>query len=92
MCRFQKLAGARGKVALTEFQALPEMAGNPFSPRIFQLFDQDGDGFISFDDFALAMEALGKMYTDEEKIRCAALKLVLQCMCPFSHSDLIRWY
>ena len=57
-------------MSLADFQRIPELSGNFFVGRIFQLSDTDKDGFITVDDFTAAVEMLGKVYSEEEKIRC----------------------
>lgn len=49
---------------------MPELSGNFFVGRIFQHSDKDKDGYITVEDFTLAVERIGKVYSDEEKIRC----------------------
>ena len=56
--RFFKLAGADEVLTRDEFAGLPELAGNPFARRVFELFDEDGDGRITWKEFALAMGQL----------------------------------
>ena len=71
MCRFQRLANSSGKVALADFQLLPELQGSLFAPRIFQLFDADADGALDQQEFTAAVEALGRLQTEEDKAACA---------------------
>ncbi|KAK9820181.1 hypothetical protein WJX72_007199 [[Myrmecia] bisecta] len=65
--RFQRLSNGTERVGLAAFQTVPELAGNPFVPRIFQLFDVNKDGNISWQEFTAGVEYLGKLSTDEEK-------------------------
>lgn len=49
---------------------IPELAGNPFLPRIFQLYDQDGDGYIAASDLRALLESLTRLSDEEERVRC----------------------
>ena len=69
-CRFVRLAKGGRKVALPDFQSVPELAGNPFIMRIFQLFDADQDGCLNFEEFIKAVESFGRLYTSEDKCMC----------------------
>ena len=70
ICRFVRLAKGGRKVALTDFQSVPELAGNPFILRIFELFDADHDGCLNFEEFIRAVESFGRLYTSEDKCMC----------------------
>ena len=59
------------ELAQSDFLIIPELAGNPFLPRIFELFDQDGDGYMSADDLRNLMESLTRLADAEESYRCA---------------------
>ena len=74
-CRFQRLANSSGKMALDDFQTLPELQGNLLTPRIFQLFDANGDGYLDKEEFSQAIEQLGRPCTEKEKAACALLLL-----------------
>lgn len=65
--RFLRLAKGGRKVALADFQSVPELAGNPFIMRIFQLFDADQDGCLNFEEFIRAVESFGRLYSSEDK-------------------------
>ena len=69
--RFQRLANSSGKIALDDFQTLPELQGNLLTPRIFQLFDADRDGYLDKAEFSHAVEQLGRPCTEKEKAKCA---------------------
>ena len=79
MCRFQRLAKGGRKGALTDFQSVPELAGNPFIMRIFQLFDADQDGCLNFEEFIRAVESFGRLYTSEDKCMCRSCVCVTGC-------------
>ena len=68
--RFLRLAKGGRKVALADFQSVPELAGNPFIMRIFELFDADHDGCLNFEEFIRAVESFGRLYTSEDKCLC----------------------
>ena len=75
--RFLRLAKGGRKVALTDFQSVPELAGNPFIMRIFELFDADHDGCLNFEEFIWAVESFGRLYTSEDKCMCKIAKCTL---------------
>ena len=81
MHRFQRLAKGGRKVTLTDFQSVPELAGNPFIMRIFELFDADQDGCLNFEEFIRAVESFGRLHTSEDK-----------CLCRSSHLSPINSY
>ena len=62
--RFFKLAGADEVLTRDEFAGLPELAGNPFARRVFELFDEDGDGRITQSEFVAALGALSAEVRD----------------------------
>lgn len=57
---------------------MPELAGNPFIMRIFQLFDADQDGCLNFEEFIRAVESFGRLYSSEDKCMCEWLSQGLQ--------------
>jgi hypothetical protein len=57
---------------------VPELAGNPFIMRIFQLFDADQDGCLNFEEFIRAVESFGRLYSSEDKCMCKWLSQLLQ--------------
>lgn len=70
ICRFQRLSKNTNKASLADFQLLPELCMNPFIPRIFQIYDTDRDGYISFDDFTRAVQDFGRMTGEADKCNC----------------------
>ncbi len=84
--RFQRLAGGADRVALADFQALPELAGHPLAPRILALADKDRDGYLRLADFTAAVGELGRLHTDDDRAACtrppAAAVHVLGPQCP----------
>lgn len=69
-CRFTRLANGGSKVAIADLQSLPELNGNPFISRVFQLSDADRDGYLSQKEFMAGVEKLGHLYTDDDKLAC----------------------
>lgn len=43
-------------MSIEQLQQLPEYATNPFVARMFELFDTDGDGVVTLDEFAAAIK------------------------------------
>ena len=68
--RFERQAGKSGRMSLEDFKNVPELSGNAFVTRIFQLSDKDRDGYISVDDFVGAVDSLGRIFSEEEKLKC----------------------
>ena len=58
-------------MALADFQALPELAGNALVPRVLQLADRDRDGYLRLQDFTDAVAELGRLHTDRDRAACA---------------------
>ena len=76
--RFQRLSKGGDRVALADFQALPELAGNALVPRVLALADRDRDGYLRLQDFTDAVGELGRLHTDSARAACArpnALKI-----------------
>ena len=46
-CRFHKLAQGADVLSVRQFELIPELAGNPFLPRLFAMFDTDKDGKLT---------------------------------------------
>lgn len=91
-CRFQRLAKGGDRVALADFQAMPELAGNPLVPRILQLADKDRDGYLQLADFTDAVGELGRLYTDEDRAACECPPAAQLAMCPAcSTATTVRW-
>jgi hypothetical protein len=45
--RFHKLAQGSTSLSIRQFELIPELAGNPFLPRLFAMFDKDEDGSLT---------------------------------------------
>lgn len=56
---------------MNQFELLPELAGNPFLPRLFEMFDADQDGKISLSEFNAAIEFFLKLQNTSDKEECA---------------------
>ena len=59
--RFQRLAGQSGRVSIEQVQSMVELGANPFTPRIFELFDADGDGLLDMSEFTLAITQFAEL-------------------------------
>lgn len=68
--RLKRLGRGEKELAQSDLQMLPELAGNPFLPRIFQLYDQDGDGYITAADMRSLLESLARLGAEEERYQC----------------------
>ena len=40
-----------GELDINEFLRIPELAQNPLVKRVFNIFDEDGNGLVSFEEF-----------------------------------------
>ncbi|KAI7844791.1 hypothetical protein COHA_001671 [Chlorella ohadii] len=65
--RLKRLGRGEKELARSDFQMIPELAGNPFLPRIFEMFDADGDGYMHAGDLRALLESLGRLARDEEE-------------------------
>jgi Ca2+-binding EF-hand superfamily protein len=64
----KKLQPAQLRSYIRDLQKLPELAGNPLVPRLFQLLDQDCDGSLSFEEFVQGVEWFGTLQNEENDI------------------------
>lgn len=69
--RFLRASGGKEYAQIIALQQLPELAGNPFIPRIFQLFDANGDGIVTLDEFTRGVEYLATLSDPEEQYKFA---------------------
>jgi hypothetical protein len=69
-----------------QFETVPELAGNPFLPRLFQMFDHDQDNKLTQEEFNAAIETFLKAQTPEERMQRAHLPRSVQ----HSHFVLMR--
>lgn len=58
-------------VSVQQFETIPELAGNPFLPRLFQMFDADKDSKLTQAEFNSAIDYFLKAQTPEDRIKCA---------------------
>ncbi|PSC70940.1 calcineurin B [Micractinium conductrix] len=65
--RLKRLGRGEKELARSDFQMIPELAGNPFLPRIFEMFDADGDGYMGAGDLRALLEALTRLANEEER-------------------------
>jgi len=70
---------------VSQFELIPELAGNPFLPRLFQMFDANQDGRISLDEFTRAMDFFLQLQSAEDKKECA-LTCCVRCASSVSTS------
>lgn len=68
--KFKRLSGGDNKATITDIMMLPELAGNPMVPRIFEILD-DGDGCLTLQEFIKATEWFGTVKTAEDMYRLA---------------------
>eukprot|EP00775_Hariotina_reticulata_P010554 gene10554-10714_t len=64
----KKLQPAQLRSYIRDLHKLPELAGNPLVPRLFQLLDQDCDGSLSFEEFVKGVEWFGTLQNEENDI------------------------
>lgn len=50
---------------------VPELAGNPFLPQLFALWDRDKDDKLTQEEFNAAIDTFLRAQTPEEKMQCA---------------------
>lgn len=50
---------------------VPELAGNPFLPQLFALWDHDKDDKLTQEEFNAAIDTFLRAQTPEEKMQCA---------------------
>eukprot|EP00884_Botryococcus_braunii_P007739 jgi/Botrbrau1/16967/Bobra.49_2s0029.1 len=68
--RFQRLARGTNHVAIGDFERIPDLQNksNPFTRRIFEVFDTNQDGFLEMEEFTAAVMELSSMTTVGERI------------------------
>lgn len=65
------MSGGDGRASIEDIQKLPELAGNPMIPRIFDLIDTNGDGSLTLQEFVKAVEWFGTLKTAEQMYQLA---------------------
>ena len=72
LCRFQKLSAGADEVSVHQFEMIPELAGNPFLPRLFQMFDANKDSKLTQAEFNSAIDYFLKAQTPEDRVKCVS--------------------
>ena len=52
-----------------QFELIPELAGNVFLPRLFEMFDEDRDGLLSQAEFNNSIDHFLRSQTPEERMK-----------------------
>lgn len=81
--RLKRLARGERELAQSDLQMVPELAGNPFLPRLFQLHDSNSDGYMDASDLLALLEVLARLGDEDARHECkpcSALKLC-RCLC-----------
>ena len=60
-----------GTIEPEEFFSVPSLAKNPLVKRVISVFDENGDGKISFEEFVKGLAVLSTGSDDKEKIKFA---------------------
>lgn len=68
--RLKRLGRGEKELARSDFQMIPELAGNPFLPRIFEMYDQDGDGYMNARDLRSLLDSLTALANEEARFQC----------------------
>eukprot|EP00887_Chlorella_sp_A99_P005234 scaffold1.g5234.t1 len=69
--RLKRLGRGEKELAQSDFQMIPELANNPYLPRIFALYDHDGDGYMNAQDLRELLESLVRLADEEERYQFA---------------------
>ncbi|EFN55165.1 hypothetical protein CHLNCDRAFT_134284 [Chlorella variabilis] len=69
--RLKRLGRGEKELARSDFQMIPELAGNPFLPRIFEMYDQDGDGYMNARDLRSLLDSLTALANEEARFQFA---------------------
>ena len=56
-------------MALLDFESIPDFSYRPYIACIFAYADKDNKGYITVEDFVAAVESLGKLYNEEDKLK-----------------------
>eukprot|EP00892_Ulva_mutabilis_P011103 jgi/Ulvmu1/8365/UM042_0071.1 len=68
--RFKRLSGGSSVLSVQQFELIPELAGNPFLPRLFEMFAKD-PAQISQVEFNSAIDSLLKAQSPEDRMQLA---------------------
>lgn len=69
-CRFKRLSDGSDLLSVHQFEMVPELAGNPFLPQLFALWDHDKDDKLTQEEFNAAIDTFLRAQTPEEKMQC----------------------
>ncbi|KAJ2455323.1 Calcineurin subunit B [Coemansia sp. RSA 2336] len=70
--RFSKLDKDKsGTIDKDEFLSIPQLANNPLSARLIDIFDTDGGGDVDFKEFITGLSTFSSKGDKEEKLRFA---------------------
>ncbi|KAJ1800303.1 Calcineurin subunit B [Coemansia sp. RSA 2399] len=70
--RFSKLdKDNSGTIDKDEFLSIPQLANNPLSGRLIDIFDTDGGGDVDFKEFITGLSTFSSKGKKEEKLRFA---------------------
>ncbi|KAJ1821069.1 Calcineurin subunit B [Coemansia sp. RSA 2599] len=70
--RFSKLdKDNSGTIDKSEFMSIPQLANNPLSARLIDIFDADGGGDVDFIEFITGLSTFSSKGQKEEKLRFA---------------------
>lgn len=70
--RFLKLdKNNSGTIERDEFLSIPAVNSNPLASRLIEIFDEDGDGHIDFEEFISALSVFSSKGQREEKLKFA---------------------
>lgn len=60
-----------GTIDREEFLSIPAIATNPLASRLIEIFDQDGNGDVDFQEFISGLSAFSSKGQREEKLKFA---------------------
>lgn len=70
--RFRKLdLDNSGSLSVEEFMSLPELQQNPLVQRVIEIFDEDGNGEVDFQEFIQGVSQFSVKGDKESKLRFA---------------------
>lgn len=68
--RLKRLGHGEAELALSDFLAIPEVADNPFLPKLFDMADSNCDGYLTSQDLHTLMLRLIELRDPEAKFQC----------------------
>lgn len=60
-----------GTIEQEEFLSIPAVASNPLATRLIEIFDDDGNGTVDFEEFITGLNAFSSKGNKDEKLRFA---------------------